>query len=75
MLGLRFDPARRSITLSNPSVPEFLGDVVIRNLGIGDETADVALRQSGGAISLQILRASPGMQVSLVFDRNSGIEE
>jgi glycogen debranching enzyme len=68
MLGLTFDHAARRIELINPTVPAFVGDIVIRNLRLGDATADFAVRQDGGAISLQVLRATPGLQVSLVFD-------
>jgi glycogen debranching enzyme len=68
MLGLSFDHAARRIELINPTVPSFVGDIVIRNLRIGDATTDFAVRQDGGAISLQVLRASAGLQVSLVLD-------
>jgi len=67
MLGLAFDHAARRIELINPTVPAFVGDMVIRNLRLGDATADFAVRQDGGVISLQVLRATPGLQVSLVF--------
>jgi glycogen debranching enzyme len=68
MLGLEFDHAARRIELINPTVPAFVGDIMIRNLRLGDATADLAVRQDGGAISLQVLRATAGLQVSLVFD-------
>ena len=68
MLGLHFNPATRSISLINPCVPEFVGDIVIRNLGLGSDTADFRVRQDRGALSLEVLRASPTMQISLIFD-------
>ena len=68
MLGLAFDHAAHRIQLINPTVPSFVGDIVIRNLRLGEATADIAVSQDGGAISLQVLRASPGLQVSLVFE-------
>jgi len=68
MLGLAFDHNARRIELINPTVPAFVGEIVIRNLRLGSATADFAVRQDGGAISLQVLRATPGLQVSLVFD-------
>ncbi|HYN27444.1 MAG TPA: amylo-alpha-1,6-glucosidase, partial [Burkholderiales bacterium] len=68
MLGLAFDRAAHRIELINPTVPAFVGDITIRNLRLGDASADFAVRQDGGAISLQVLRATPGLQVSLVFD-------
>ncbi|MGD9803074.1 MAG: glycogen debranching N-terminal domain-containing protein [Hyphomicrobiaceae bacterium] len=68
MLGLEFDHGARRIGLINPTVPAFVGDITIRNLSIGDATADFAVRQDGGAVSLQVLRATAGLQVSLVLD-------
>ena len=68
MLGLNFNPASRSISLINPYVPEFVGDIVIRNLGFDGETADFRVRHDRGALSLEVIRASPTMQISLVFD-------
>jgi len=72
MLGLAFDRAQHRIELVNPTVPAFVGDITIRNLRLGDATADFAVRQDGGAISLQVLRATPGLQVSLVFNPSPG---
>jgi glycogen debranching enzyme len=68
MLGLEFDHATRRIALINPIVPDFVGDITIRNLHLGDATADFAVRQDGGAISLQVLRATARLQVSVVLD-------
>jgi glycogen debranching enzyme len=73
MLGLEFDHAARRIVLVNPTVPAFVGDIVIRNLRLGSATADFSVHQDGGAISLQVLRATPGLQVSLLFGQSSGV--
>jgi glycogen debranching enzyme len=70
-LGLEFDPDGRRILLVNPSLPPFAGEVTIRNLGLGDASADIAVRKHGGALSLQILRASGDLHVALVFDANA----
>jgi glycogen debranching enzyme len=68
MLGLAIDHAGRRIELVNPTVPAFVGDIIIRNLRLDDAAADFVVRQDGGAISVQVLRATPGLQVSLIFD-------
>ena len=70
-VGLEFDHAAGKIGLINPTVPSFVGDITIRNLHLGNATADFAVRQDGGAISLQVLRATAGLQVSLVFDHST----
>ena len=68
MLGITFDHAAGRIELVNPSVPPLLGDIIIRNLRMGDASADFVVRQQRGAMSLEVLRATAGLQVSLVFD-------
>lgn len=69
MLGLEFDHRARQIRLVNPAVPVSAGEIVIRNLSLGEASVDIALRQdAAAAISLHILRASRDVQVSLVFD-------
>jgi glycogen debranching enzyme len=71
MLGLEFDPAARHIRLINPSVPEFAGDVTVRNLSLAGASVDFVVRQDGEAISLQVLRTRGDLQVSLVFNSPS----
>jgi glycogen debranching enzyme len=73
MLGLEFDPANRKINLINPTVPAFAGDVIVRNLTLGETCTDFALRQDNNAISLQVLRTTGDLQVSLVFDGRSAL--
>jgi glycogen debranching enzyme len=71
MLGLTFDYASNRIELVNPSVPQSIGSITIRNLALGSATADFVVRQGEEAISLQVLRASPGLRVSIVFNDSS----
>jgi glycogen debranching enzyme len=65
MLGLSFDPAARKIDLVEPSLPASLGDVTIRNLQLGDGSADFIVGRAGGRPSLQVLRATEGLRVSI----------
>ena len=73
MLGLEFDPHGRQIRLVNPMVPEFAGDIIIRNLSLGAASADLAIRQHGRTVSLQVLRTRGDLHVSLVFNRGCGV--
>jgi glycogen debranching enzyme len=68
MLGLTFDYAARRIELINPFVPALVGDITIRNLRMGEASADFVVRQERGAMSLEVLKATDGLQVSLVFN-------
>jgi glycogen debranching enzyme len=55
VLGLRFDCSRNSIAFCRPLLPGFLDQVVLRNLRLGDSTADLALRRSGSAVAIEVL--------------------
>src|SRR5262249_3663607 len=70
MLGLEFDHPARQIRLINPSVPELAGDIIIRNLSLGEANADVAIRQEGKAISLQVMRTRGDLRVTLVLGKS-----
>ncbi len=54
-LGLSFDPAGERVRFRHPSLPEFLDQVVIRGLRIGDSRFDIALRRYGTDVSVNLL--------------------
>ena len=68
MLGVTFDHAAHRIELVNPSVPASVGDITVRNLRLGNASADFAVRQSSGGLSLQVLRATAGLEVALASE-------
>lgn len=70
MLGLRFEPDNDRVLLVDPRIPEVAGDVVIRNLRLGDSTIDLALRRSGGQCSVDVLRCAGTARVTLVPPEN-----
>jgi glycogen debranching enzyme len=68
MLGVAFDHAKRRIRLTRPVLPEFIGDITVRNLSLdrsGDASVDFTLHRRGARVSLQVLRAPPGIEVTL----------
>jgi glycogen debranching enzyme len=71
MLGLEFDHASHQIRLVNPSIPKFAGDIIIRNLSLGESSADIAVRRDGEATSLHVMRASGDLQVSLILNADA----
>jgi glycogen debranching enzyme len=73
MLGMEFDPAKRRVRLLRPAVPEFLGDVTVRNLSLGGGSVDFVLRRRGTRVSLRVLRATGAVEVAL-DTRSSGRE-
>ncbi|MFN5486646.1 MAG: glycogen debranching N-terminal domain-containing protein [Bradyrhizobium sp.] len=66
-LGLEFDTARGEIRLRDPCLPEFLNDVVLRDLRLGASSVDLRLRRHGDEVSLEVLRTRGQIQVSIVL--------
>jgi glycogen debranching enzyme len=54
-LGLSFDPAGERVRFRQPRLPEFLDQVVIRQLRIGDSQFDLMLRRYGADVSVNVL--------------------
>ena len=71
MLGLEFDPEGRRILLVNPRLPTFASKVTIRNLTLGGASVDIAMRQDGHAVSLQVLRTAGDLHAALIFDAST----
>jgi glycogen debranching enzyme len=65
MLGLEFDHAGKQIRLKRPNVPAFVGDLVVRNLQLGDASADFSVHCDGGHASVRILDVRGDLQVAL----------
>jgi glycogen debranching enzyme len=66
-LGLELDPLLRQIRLRNPRLPAFLDTVTIRNLRMGEASADVAIHRSGDDVSLRILQSRGNIEVSVIY--------
>jgi glycogen debranching enzyme len=65
-LGLEFDPSKGEIRLHNPRLPSFLDEVTLRNLRLDSSSVDLRVRRHKDAVSLDILRTSGKIQVSIV---------
>lgn len=68
-LGLEFDPWTNEIRLRNPRLPEFLDEVLLRNLRLGDASLDLQIRRHKENVSLDVPRTQGNIQVSIVFSR------
>ncbi|WGS22708.1 MULTISPECIES: amylo-alpha-1,6-glucosidase [unclassified Bradyrhizobium] len=66
-LGLEFDTARGEIRLRNPRLPDFLNEVVVRDLRLGASSVDLRLRRHDDEVSLEVLRTRGQIQVSIVL--------
>jgi glycogen debranching enzyme len=54
-LRLEFDPTLQEIRFRQPRLPEFLDEVTIRKLTLGDSRFDIMLRRYGNEVSLNLL--------------------
>ncbi|MEA2903495.1 MAG: hypothetical protein QOI12_882, partial [Alphaproteobacteria bacterium] len=66
-LGLEFEPAKNEIRLRNAQLPDFLDEVILRNLRLGKSSVDLSVRRHGADISLQVIRSSGHIQVSAIY--------
>ncbi len=66
-LGLEFDSQRMEVRLRNPRLPAFLNEVTLRDLRLGTASVDIRVRRHGEDVSLEVLRTSGRVQVSLVL--------
>ena len=55
-LGLQFDPFGNEIRLSNPRLPAFLDEVMLRNLQLGSSHVDLRVRRHNDTVSLDTPR-------------------
>jgi glycogen debranching enzyme len=62
-LGLSFDQARLQFTFDEPELPNFLHEVTLRNLRLGQAWADVSLRRSGSEVVVDVLDRSGSVRV------------
>jgi len=66
-LVLDFDVGAHEIRLRNPRLPEFLDEVVLRQLRLGESSIDLRVRRRGDGIAMEILRIDGGIQASMIF--------
>jgi len=67
MLGLEFRPQTNEIHLRSPQLPEFLDNVILRNLAVGGSTMDLKVRRHGDGVSLDVLKSRGKIQASVVL--------
>jgi glycogen debranching enzyme len=66
-LGLEFDPPNNEIRLRNPRLPEFLDEVLLRNVRVGQAAVDLKIRRHPDGVSLDVPRGQGAIRVSVVL--------
>jgi glycogen debranching enzyme len=62
-LGLSFDPARVEVAFDRPLLPDFLNELTLKGLRIGDNSVDVALTRSGSGVVVETLARKGDIRV------------
>ena len=65
-MGLRVRADRREVVFDQPTLPEFLQRVHMRNLPVGTQRIDVVLERGVGDVSVRLTRRAPGVRVVTV---------
>jgi glycogen debranching enzyme len=54
-LGLRFNAGEHSVVFDSPRLPDFLDEVTLHNLTLGDARISVVLRRMGSEVAMNVL--------------------
>lgn len=54
-LGISFDPQARQIRFAQPALPQWLAEVTLTNLQLGEASVDLVLRRSQDSVALHVL--------------------
>lgn len=64
-LGLTFEPQTRTVRLDRPVLPDFLDEVVLRNLAVGGCRLDLAVRRAGSEVATHALGRTGDVRVEI----------
>jgi glycogen debranching enzyme len=62
-LGLSFDPVRAEVSFDRPLLPDFLNEITLKGLKVGDHSVDVALTRSGSGVVVETLARKGDIRV------------
>jgi glycogen debranching enzyme len=65
-IGLSFDPNEGHVLLREPMLPDCIGDLTLRNVGVGGGSADFALRRSGGGVVVDVMARKGPVRVVMI---------
>jgi glycogen debranching enzyme len=65
-LGMCIDHAKNEIRFENPMLPDFLDEVCLKRLRLGENTADIRLQRHGGDVAVNVLHRTGDMRIIVV---------
>jgi glycogen debranching enzyme len=63
MLGLEPNAAAHTLALHSPSLPDWLPEVRLENIRVGDAVVDLRVRRSNGLAGVEVLRRTGDVSV------------
>ncbi len=63
MMGLEPDASTRTLVLQSPSLPEWLPEVRLENVRVGDAVLDLRVRRANGSAGVEVLRRTGDVSV------------
>lgn len=66
-LGMELDFATEKVRFRQPQLPDFLDDVTLRSLSVGDSRLDILLRRYGSDVSVNVLNREGDAQVEITI--------
>ena len=63
MLGLEIKAGRRLVQFTRPKLPEFLREVWIRDLRIGQDSVDLVLVRHDSDVGITVLKKTGGVEI------------
>jgi glycogen debranching enzyme len=65
-LGLSVRPRANELVFERPTLPDFLDEIVLRNLAVGDGRVDVAARRANGSVVVETLARDDRARVVVI---------
>ncbi|MBZ6079125.1 amylo-alpha-1,6-glucosidase [Microvirga sp. WGZ8] len=62
-LGMDFDPATKAVRLNRPVLPDFLDELVLRNVVLGECRLDLAVQRAGREVAAHVLSRTGDVKV------------
>ncbi len=64
-LGIRFDPATTTVHFDRPRLPDFLDEMTLHNVAIGEARATIHLARLGTEVAVNVLERTGGLRVQI----------
>jgi glycogen debranching enzyme len=64
-LGIRFEPAARTIHFDRPRLPAFIDEMTLHNLAIGQARATIHFKRLGSEVAINVVEREGGLRVQI----------